>query len=89
MVNEKCLEKYGKKLENCENHEIYTALLELVSEKTQDKVSNEGKKKIYYINIYKKMVANSDHFFKFHLNKQLKTLHSTCLIRVVNFSWAK
>ena len=49
MVNEKCLEKYGKKLENCENHEIYTALLELVSEKTQDKVSNEGKKKIYYI----------------------------------------
>ena len=49
MVNEKCLEKHGKKLENCENHEIYTALLELVSEKTQDKVSNEGKKKIYYI----------------------------------------
>ena len=49
MVNEKCLEKYGKKLENCENREIYTALLELVSEKTQDKVSNEGKKKIYYI----------------------------------------
>ena len=49
MVNEKCLEKYGRKLENCENHEIYTALLELVSEKTQDKVSNEGKKKIYYI----------------------------------------
>ena len=49
MVNEKCLEKYGKKLENCENHEIYTALLELISEKTQDKVSNEGKKKIYYI----------------------------------------
>lgn len=33
MVNEKCLEKYGKKLENCENHEIYTALLEAGSVK--------------------------------------------------------
>lgn len=49
MVNEKCVSKYGKELKECDNREVYTALLELVKEQAEGRVSNAGKKKIYYI----------------------------------------
>ena len=49
MVNEKCVSKYGKELKACTNREIYIVLLELVKELAQEKVSNKGKKKVYYV----------------------------------------
>ena len=41
--------KLQKGINVSSNEEIYYALLELVKEKAEDKVSNEGKKKLYYI----------------------------------------
>lgn len=49
MVEEKCLNKYGKNLNQCTNQEIYIALLELVKELAKGRVSNQGKKKVYYV----------------------------------------
>lgn len=49
MVNEKCVSKYGKELRQCSDREIYMALLELVKEQAEEKVTNNGKKKVYYI----------------------------------------
>lgn len=49
MVNEKCVSKYGKELRQCSDSEIYMALLELVKEQAEEKVTNNGKKKVYYI----------------------------------------
>ena len=41
--------KYNKTIEKCSNEEIYIALLEMTKQMSEDKVSNEGKKKLYYI----------------------------------------
>ena len=41
--------KYNKSIAQCSNEEIYVALLEAVKEMAENKVSNEGKKKLYYI----------------------------------------
>ena len=41
--------KYNKTIEKCSNEEIYIALLEMTKQMAEDKVSNEGKKKLYYI----------------------------------------
>jgi starch phosphorylase len=41
--------RYNKTIEKCSNEEIYAALLELCKELAADKVSNDGKKKLYYI----------------------------------------
>ena len=41
--------KTGKEISDSTNEEIYTALLEIVQELAQEKESNEGKKKVYYI----------------------------------------
>ena len=40
-------QKYAKTIEKCTNEEIYIALLEMVKTMAEDKVSNEGKKKLY------------------------------------------
>ena len=41
--------KYNKTIEKCSNEEIYIALLEMTKQMAEDKVSNEGRKKLYYI----------------------------------------
>ena len=41
--------KYNKTIEKCSNEEIYYALLDMTKQMAEDKVSNEGKKKQYYI----------------------------------------
>ncbi len=41
--------KYNKTIEKCSNEEIYIALLEMTKQMAEDKVSNEVKKKLYYI----------------------------------------
>ena len=41
--------KYNNTIEKCSNEEIYIALLEMTKQMAEDKVSNEGKKKLYYI----------------------------------------
>ena len=41
--------KYNRTIEKCSNEEIYIALLEMTKQMAEDKVSNEGKKKLYYI----------------------------------------
>ena len=41
--------KYNKEISKCTNEEIYVALLEAVKEMAAGKVSNAGKKKVYYI----------------------------------------
>ena len=41
--------KYNKTIEKCSNEEIYYALLDMTKKMAEDKVSNEGKKKLYYI----------------------------------------
>ncbi len=49
MLKEFCSKKYGKELSACTNEEIYVALLEMTKEMSAGRVSDEGKKKIYYI----------------------------------------
>ena len=41
--------KYNKTIEKCSNEEIYYALLDMTKQMAEGKVSNEGKKKLYYI----------------------------------------
>ena len=41
--------KLQKGISVSSNEEVYFALLDLVKEKAEDKVLNEGKKKLYYI----------------------------------------
>ena len=41
--------KYNKTIEKCSNEEIYIVLLEMTKQMAEGKVSNEGKKKLYYI----------------------------------------
>lgn len=49
MLQEFCNKKYGKAIGDCSNEEIYVALLEMTKGMAEGKVSNEGKKKVYYI----------------------------------------
>ena len=49
MLKEFCNNKYGRDLSACSNEEIYVALLEMTKELSKNRVSEEGKKKIYYI----------------------------------------
>ena len=49
MLKDYCNKMYGRDLSACSNEEIYVALLEMTKELSKNKVSNEGKKKIYYI----------------------------------------
>ena len=39
----------GKSIAQCSNEEIYFTLLNMVKEMAAEKVSNQGKKKLYYI----------------------------------------
>jgi starch phosphorylase len=41
--------RYGKKIEQCSNEELYFALLEMTKKMAKAKESNEGKRKLYYI----------------------------------------
>ena len=41
--------KYNKTIEKCSNEEVYFALLDMVKQLADEKCSNEGKKKLYYI----------------------------------------
>lgn len=41
--------KYNKTIEKCSNEEVYSALLDMCKLMSEDKVSNDGKKKLYYI----------------------------------------
>jgi len=49
MLQEFCNKKYGKAISDCSNGELYYALLSMTKEMADGKVSNEGKKKVYYI----------------------------------------
>lgn len=49
MLQEFCNKKYGKAISDCSNEELYYALLSMTKEMADGKVSNEGKKKVYYI----------------------------------------
>ena len=48
-LEQKLEQKLGKGIADSANEEIYGALLEMVQELAQEKESNEGKKKVYYI----------------------------------------
>ena len=49
MLQELITIKYGKKVAECSTEELYVALLEMTKELAAEKVSNKGKKKVYYI----------------------------------------
>lgn len=49
MLQEITKKRFGKEIKDCSNEEIYVALLEIVKEKAEAAVSEEGKKKLYYI----------------------------------------
>ncbi len=42
-------DKYGKSIKDCSNEEVYYGLLEVVKSEAAKKISNNGKKKIYYV----------------------------------------
>ena len=48
-VQELITKKYNKKIADCSTEELYVALLEATKEMAESKVSNAGKKKVYYI----------------------------------------
>lgn len=48
-ANEYVKSRFGRFMEECTYEEIYTALLEYVKEKTKERESSQGKKKLYYI----------------------------------------
>ena len=45
IVSKRC----GKEIAQCSNEELYYALLEMTKGMAKEKVSNEGKRKLYYI----------------------------------------
>lgn len=49
MLEEILRTRFNKEIKDCSNEEIYVGLLEMVKEKANDKVSDAGKKKLYYI----------------------------------------
>ncbi len=48
-LNEYVKNLYHKELKECSNRQIYDALLDMTQERAKEKVSNQGKKKVYYI----------------------------------------
>ncbi len=48
-MEQKLREKLGKEIKHSSNEEIYDALLDCVQEMAEEKVSQKGKKKIYYV----------------------------------------
>ena len=49
MLTEIRKKKYNKTIKECSNEEIYFALLDMTKELAEDKVTEDGKKKVYYI----------------------------------------
>lgn len=49
MLTEICKKKYNKTIKECSNEEIYFALLDMTKELAENKVTEDGKKKVYYI----------------------------------------
>ena len=49
MLEEVMKKSYNKSLKDCSNEEIYFGLLNMTKEMAAAKVSNEGKKKVYYV----------------------------------------
>ncbi len=49
MLSEIMKNSFGKELRDCSNEEIYLGLLRMTKEMAEKKVSNEGKKKVYYV----------------------------------------
>ena len=49
MLEELMMKNYNKSLKDCSNEEIYFGLLNMTKEMAAAKVSNEGKKKVYYV----------------------------------------
>jgi len=49
LVNDKLNQLFNKGIEDSTTEEIYEALLTICKEKAESKVSNQGKKKLYYI----------------------------------------
>ncbi len=49
MLQEVITKKYNKNISDCSTEELYIALLEATKELADGKVSNAGKKKVYYI----------------------------------------
>ena len=48
-LNEYVMKEFGKSVIECTNEELYVALLHMTKDMAQEKASNEGKKKLYYI----------------------------------------
>lgn len=48
-LNEYVEKLYHKEIKECSNRQIYDALLDMTQERAKEKVSNQGKKKVYYI----------------------------------------
>ena len=42
----------GKAISQCSNEELYFSLLEMTKGMAEEKVSNEGKRKLYYIYMF-------------------------------------
>ena len=57
-LNEYVKNLYHKELKECSNRQIYDALLDMTQERAKEKVSNQGKKKVYYI--WKTLVQQSN-----------------------------
>ncbi|MDW2798384.1 glycogen/starch/alpha-glucan phosphorylase [Clostridium boliviensis] len=49
MLEKKVQDRYGKKLQECSNEEIYLVLLEMTKSMADQKQGEESKKKVYYI----------------------------------------
>ena len=49
MLNEYVKQHFGKEIENCQDRELYVALVQMVNELAAKKQKNYGKKKLYYI----------------------------------------
>ena len=49
MLTEICKKKYNKTIKECSNEAIYFALLDMTKKLAEDKVTEDGKKKVYYI----------------------------------------
>jgi starch phosphorylase len=49
MLGKSVQDRYGKKLQECSNEEIYLALLEMTKSMADEKKGEESKKKVYYI----------------------------------------
>ncbi len=48
-LNDYVVKKYGKEIGKCSNEELYYALLQLTQDMAEERISDKGKKKLYYI----------------------------------------